>query len=268
MEIKDIEVSKVEVVPGWNPRSIFNDDYISTLGLSLVQDGQRTPISVMQRGDSFQLIDGECRLRAAIKERILILKARIYTSLSESDVLCMSLKQNLTQSTLGDLDIGIALKKILDERNWSHQRLANVILKKQRWVSSKIALATRISPNIRSMFSSQRLKFSHVLILSRLPHEEQDTAVLEVLRRRMTSRQAREYIQQLLGGNYDRNYDTSKLILELRHIVAMVNTITERHITNNIPLPKAIEDDLIALNHELLNACSMVGVLVRRNDKT
>jgi len=263
MEIREIEINRIDVVAGRNPRIRIDNDYSENLGRWMLRDGQDSPVSVVQRGDRYELIDGECRLRGAVQAGMQALRAKIYTSVSESDILCIALRQNLLQSTLADEEIGITLKKIRDGYGWSHERIATSLGKRQHWVSDKISLVERNSPNIIALVSGRRLKFSQALALARLPHEEQDMAVLEVMRCNMTHKLTKEYVRQLLGEDPNRNHDTATLVSELRHIVSIVKTITERHIDNQNPLPKAVADDLIALNHELLSACSMMGVLVR-----
>ena len=133
MEITDIETVKIDIVTGWNPRSRIKEEYTDMLGKSISRDGQLAAISVVQRGDRYQLIDGECRVRGARKEGLRTLRARVYGSLSEPEMYCIALKHNLTQSTLGDLDVGITLKKMAAAYGWSHLRLATEIGKKQTW---------------------------------------------------------------------------------------------------------------------------------------
>src|SRR5579862_6944079 len=63
---QQLSLSVDEIVPNpRNPRRTFDDDGLNQLGNSMKRDGQLQPVVVRRVNDSWQLIAGERRWRAA-----------------------------------------------------------------------------------------------------------------------------------------------------------------------------------------------------------
>ena len=71
-EIIQIEIDKV--IPNiYQPRKYFNEEAIEELSASIKQYGIIQPLTVRRRGDVYELVAGERRLRAAKLAKLAII---------------------------------------------------------------------------------------------------------------------------------------------------------------------------------------------------
>src|SRR5436309_15102171 len=76
MQVSMIPVEEIELTYR-NPRLDFSKDDLEELGGSLKKHGQIQPIVVRRKGDKYELVVGERRVRAAIYADIPRLRAEI-----------------------------------------------------------------------------------------------------------------------------------------------------------------------------------------------
>ena len=78
--IKEIPIDMIET-GRFNPRKTFSSEHIQQLSASIKRDGQWNPIIVRSNGNGkYDLLAGECRLRAIKKLKFSTIKARIIAS--------------------------------------------------------------------------------------------------------------------------------------------------------------------------------------------
>lgn len=128
LSIKDLIPFKLQA------RSVFSDKSIEELAESINQHGIRQPLTVVPsptHSDKYEVVSGERRLRAAEKiglEKIPCIIIRNYSDAEE-----IALIENIQREDLHPIEIGEALKKILDKNS----SLTNVELAKKIGVSKQ-----------------------------------------------------------------------------------------------------------------------------------
>ncbi len=266
MEIRSIETEKIDVVPGRNPRLIFSPGYIESLGQSLLTDGQETPIVVLRRGERFELIHGENRLRAARLKRIRTLTAKVFNALSEPEIICKALKPNLAQSKLGLLEVALKVVELKNCSGWSHGRIAQQLCWSQRWVTDRIRIAEGLTPNIRRLISTSCLKHTQARLLTKLPLEEQDGAAIEIMRRRMTGKQTALYVAQLLGNRLGVGSDATRLITESKHLLLILHVVADSCCTKLASISENSLSEIGDIYHLLVRLLGKISAIVHRSD--
>lgn len=93
------------------PRKTFDEEKLDSLAESIAHLGLLQPILVCKKGDSFELIAGERRLRAAKKAGLATLPAIVEEGDFESAA--KALAENLQREELNPLEIAEALKKLM-----------------------------------------------------------------------------------------------------------------------------------------------------------
>lgn len=128
LSIKDLVPFKLQA------RSVFSDKSIDELSESIQKYGIRQPLTVVpspSKGEKYEVVSGERRLRAA--EKIGIKKVPCIIIKNYSDAEEIALIENIQREDLHPIEIGEALRKILDKNT----SLKNVDLARRIGVSKQ-----------------------------------------------------------------------------------------------------------------------------------
>lgn len=114
-QVHKIEVSKISSNPH-QPRTQFDPVSINELAASLEAHGLMQPIVVIEKGDGYQLIAGERRVRAARSLGWKTVRALIRSEKEQSQ-LELALVENIQRDDLNAVDIASAYIKLVEEFN-------------------------------------------------------------------------------------------------------------------------------------------------------
>jgi ParB family chromosome partitioning protein len=114
MSGRTVDVDLKKVRPNrFNPRLDFDEDEIKNLADSIREKGLLQPIIVRPTGDSFEVVIGERRYRAAQKagiERIPV----VVRQYSDEDVIELSLIENIQRTDLSAVEKGNSCKQLME----------------------------------------------------------------------------------------------------------------------------------------------------------
>jgi ParB family chromosome partitioning protein len=147
-----IPVEKIKPSPH-QARTQFDPDAIQGLAESMRQEGQLQPIVVQRRGDTYELISGERRTRAARLLGWQAIEAKIVEPLSEAEAAAKGLVENLQRENLNPVDEAKGFKdlKDLNDKYWTQERIGQVCGKKQDYISRSLALLNLPQPVLALM---------------------------------------------------------------------------------------------------------------------
>lgn len=100
----NLEVSRIVVGKGHNPRKAFDKDLLTGLGDSMEDFSQLQPIIVNCKDGKNILVAGERRLRAAKKRNVKFIEAKVYEDLDELTALRMTMAENSKHVQLNVLE--------------------------------------------------------------------------------------------------------------------------------------------------------------------
>ena len=70
VQLRNIPLSAIVALEGWNPRMSFDDAELQDLSASMLERGCLVPVIVQATGDGdYRLVDGEKRYKAAVLAR-------------------------------------------------------------------------------------------------------------------------------------------------------------------------------------------------------
>lgn len=122
------------------PRTNFDNEALEELAASIRQLGIVQPVSLRKIApDSYQIIAGERRYRAAILAGLTSVPAYIRTA-SESELTEMALIENIQREDLNAIEIALTFKKLIDQYNLTQERLSERIGKKRATVANFLRL--------------------------------------------------------------------------------------------------------------------------------
>ena len=129
-----------EIKPNpFQPRKAFIDEHIQELAGSIREKGILQPLIVRRKGSGYELIAGERRWRAAqkagIKEVPIIIK-----DVSESELLELSLIENIQRENLNPVEEAEAFKKLMDQFHLTQEEISKQVGKDRTTVTNAIRL--------------------------------------------------------------------------------------------------------------------------------
>lgn len=121
------------------PRKFFDDEKLVELSHSIREHGVIQPIVLKKSGDTYIIIAGERRWRAAkligLKEIPAIIK-----DLSDREVLEISLIENIIREDLNPIEEANAYKKLIDEFNLTQDEIGKQVSKSRSAIANSIRL--------------------------------------------------------------------------------------------------------------------------------
>src|SRR5262245_49498451 len=121
--LKQIQPSKYQA------RKAFNEEALKGLAESMKQEGLIEPIVVRQLGESYELISGERRLRAAKMLGWTDIEAKVIFTVSEGEAAAKGLVENLQREDLNPIEEAEGFERLnhLEKKYWTLEKIASVV---------------------------------------------------------------------------------------------------------------------------------------------
>lgn len=192
-----IDVSKT------NTRKRFDKQKLAELGESILRHGVLQPILVRPKGERYELVAGERRLRASRELAGLGTIPAIVRELSDKEAVEIQVVENLQRDDLHPLEEAEGYAKLLREFGYDADSLALKIGKSRSYVYGRIKLAELCEPAKKALWDG-RISHSVGLLIARIPDAKLQTEALrEIAPSRkdswmgdMSYRQAAEYVHR------------------------------------------------------------------------
>jgi len=159
------------------PRRAFEPDALAALGDSIHLHGLLHPIVVQRDGDSYSLVAGERRLRAAQIAGISSIPAIVRPAAESSrHQLEMALTENLLRTDLNPMEEAAAYARLSDAFGLTHEAIALRLGRSRSGISNAIRLLDLPAP-VQEAVADSRLTASHARALLVLPQAADQEAV-------------------------------------------------------------------------------------------
>ncbi|MFA5124552.1 MAG: ParB/RepB/Spo0J family partition protein [Patescibacteria group bacterium] len=185
--INQLPVEKILPNPH-QPRQSFDAEALEGLAESIREHGIIQPLIVTKRGEDYELIAGERRLKAGKLAGLRTVPA-IIREVSEQKKMELALIENLQREDLNSLEVAMAYKKLEDEFNLSRAELAKKVGKSTSSVANSLRLLNLI-PEVKEAIVDGRLSEGHARTLAGLPQDEQFDGLQRILENKMSVREA------------------------------------------------------------------------------
>jgi len=136
--LREVRPEQVKTNPK-QPRTVFDEEALAELAHSISEFGVLQPIVVRVRGDEYELVMGERRLRAAIQAGLEKIPA-IVRDTADDAMLRDALLENIHRAQLNPLEEAAAYQQLLEEFGVTHEQLASRIGRSRSQVSNTIRL--------------------------------------------------------------------------------------------------------------------------------
>ena len=177
-QVQDIELSKIKP-NSYQPRHEFSEESIRELATTLDKDGLLQPIIVREKGDEYEIVAGERRLRAA-KHLAWEKIPAIVNNMDNSQAASLALIENLQREDLNPIDEAQAYNNLMKLNNLTQTTLAQNIGKSQSYVANKLRLL-KLTPKVQSYLASGEISPRHGRCLVGLSEKDQGRVLDEIL---------------------------------------------------------------------------------------
>jgi ParB family chromosome partitioning protein len=175
-KILNLPLDTIDMNPN-QPRKHFNEDSIQGLSVSIREDGLLQPVVVRKRGDRYQLILGERRLKAAKLAGAATIPA-IMKAVEDVDSLRLALVENLQRENLNPVDVAQAYRALIDRFGITQEELASMIGKDRSSVANTLRLL-KLPEKVRAFLLENKLSEGHARAILALPLASEQVALAE-----------------------------------------------------------------------------------------
>ncbi len=167
----EIDVNNISANPK-QPRTVFDEDQLTELALSIKEVGLLQPPVVRSIGNGkYQLIMGERRFRAAKLAGLKSIPV-IIRQTSDDQLLREALIENIHRSQLNPLEEGAAYQQLLNDFSYTHDELALKLSKSRPAITNTMRLLN-LPPSVQRKVAAGVISAGHARALLSLTDEKE-----------------------------------------------------------------------------------------------
>lgn len=181
------------------PRKIFTPEALDELAQSIQHHGILQPLTVRRRGNAYELIAGERRLRAAQQAGVTDVPC-IIMNMDDKESGVAAMVENLHRQDLDFVEEAVGISHLIQNWNLSQEQAARLLGKSQSAIANKLRLLKH-SDAVLTALREEGLTERHARALLRLRTEEEKLAAIgEISRQAMSVARTERYIETLLAA--------------------------------------------------------------------
>ena len=175
-QITQIDIDKV--IPNiYQPRKYFNEQAIEELSQSILEHGIIQPLTVRMRGEIYELVAGERRLRAAKLANLKTVPCNII-DITDTESAEIALLENLQREDLNYIEEAEAYYNLINEHNFTQDEVAKRIGKKQSTIANKLRLL-KLNKEVRELCLTNNLTERHARALLTVPDKKLQLKIVQ-----------------------------------------------------------------------------------------
>jgi ParB family chromosome partitioning protein len=180
------------------PRTYIDDARLDELAQSIRANGVIQPVLVRKVGESYELVAGERRWRAAQRAGLLKIPVTI-RDIPDEKLLEVALVENIQRENLSPIEEAQAYRRLTDELHLSQEAVASAVGKDRATIANVMRLL-RLPPEIRNDLSAGALSMGHARALLALPDEAAQRRVArDVVARGVSVRETEALVRRELA---------------------------------------------------------------------
>jgi ParB family chromosome partitioning protein len=233
----------------YQPRKEFDEDGIDELASSIKEKGIIQPLIGRKIGDSYEIIAGERRWRAAqkagLKKIPIILK-----DASDSEILELALIENLQREDLNPIEEAIAYEQLIGDFGLTHEEISKRIGKDRSTITNQIRLL-KLPERVKQAIKEGEISAGHARAILSIESQSKALEILDLIRRnKLSVRQTEKLVQGLIkeqGADKKQNYIDpflNNITEELKKVLGTQIRIIDRNGKGKIEIEYYSIDDL------------------------
>lgn len=192
------------IVPNeWQPRREFEKNALQGLAESIREHGVVQPVIVRPKGNTFELIAGERRLRAAQLAGLSEIPAlvRDYTDRETAEI---ALIENLQREDLNPLEEGLAYRRMIGEYRFTQEKMAELVGKSRSYVTNMMRLLD-LCEEVKTMVMERKMTAGQARPLLGLDNAAEQIALARrIIKEDLSARRIEEILRAGKEGKRPR----------------------------------------------------------------
>ncbi len=161
------------------PRHTFDEERLQELAESIRQEGVQSPVEVRERGDGYELVSGERRVKASILAELDSIPA-VCRPISDRDMLKRALIENIQREDLNAIETALGYQGIIKEFHWTQEELAEHIGKKRATITNTLRLLN-LPSDVQQRVQEGQVTMGHARALLALDSPAKQSAVCRAI---------------------------------------------------------------------------------------
>ncbi len=179
----------------FQPRRTFDPAGIEELARSLRTTGLLQPIVVRAKGDGWEIIAGERRVRAALKAGLVEVPALVRDA-TDQDMRRLALIENIQRTDLDPIEKALSFQDLKTSTGWTHERIARDLGMDRSSISNLLRLLD-LPASVRSQVRSGALAMGHARALLAAPETEREALAERVVAGGLSVRETEQLANSL-----------------------------------------------------------------------
>ena len=198
-----VPVESIERNP-YQPRKAFDSDELASLSASIRTHGVLQPLVVRQRGDRYQLVAGERRLRAAREAGLTSVPVNV-VDFNDQQILEAALVENIQRTDLNPIEKAQGFKDYLTRYHMTHEQLAARLGLGRATITNLVALL-ELPAELQDAVRVGQLSTGHAKILKGINDPARQIALSkEIIARGLSVHATEAYLKQFAAEEKARS---------------------------------------------------------------
>lgn len=230
-QFAEIPINEIRENPR-NPRTVFDEDELNELAYSLREVGVLQPVVVRpvnasEGGESFELVMGERRWRAAKRAGLPRIPA-IIRDTTDDDLLRDALLENLHRAQLNPLEEAAAYGQLLEDFGCTQEELSDKIGRSRPQISNTLRLL-RLPPLVQRRLASGAISAGHARALLGIDDDElQEELAQRIVNEGLSVRAVERLIANGASPNSGMRQSAPRRSSYNPHVVDMTSKLANR----------------------------------------
>lgn len=248
-EIIYVQSGQIKPNP-FQPREDFDQASIEELAQSIKEKGVIQPLLVRRKGDNYELIAGERRLRASISLGLSEIPI-IVRNVSDQDSLELALIENIQREGLNPIEEAHAYQHLIDKFQVTQEKISGVLGKARATITNTLRLL-KLPHEIQQEMKKGRISFAHGRTLLEIDDANQQRRLAQdIITKGLSVRELENLMKSFRPKGLKRRVGQGQrepllAILEeqLQHVLATKVRISKRKKRGHINIEFYSEEDL------------------------
>ena len=187
-QIKKIPIEKLQPGP-WQARKIFGKADLEDLSNSIISKGILNPVLVTpsekKEDNTFYLIAGERRWRAAQIAKIHEIPSIVITNIDHTDASIISLIENVQRKDLNAIEEAKGFSEIINKYKYTQDRVAKTVGKSRVYITNSLRLL-KLPQKIITFIENKEISPGHARLL--IGREDAHELVQKIIKEKLSVR--------------------------------------------------------------------------------
>jgi len=216
----------------YQPRRDMNPESLEELSASIKAQGVMQPIVIRPiSAEKYEIIAGERRWRATQLAGLDTIPA-VIRDVSDEAAIAMALIENIQRENLNPLEEAIALKRLQDEFELTHQQVADAVGKSRTAVTNLLRLIA-LDEEVKKLLEHGDIEMGHGRAMLSLAPAQQRSVASEVVAKELSVRQTEALVRRTLEQITQPTIKQEQQTPDLKHL--------EEGISEKVGVPAMIQ---------------------------